>query len=381
MKEFFAWAARMAEVQTPEDAAGSLPISERLRRVVSPSPLNWDRSVVRVVSTDHAVHATGTTPQALSVLVWPDLVGVTDMAHDQLLATQLGALITFALDRRVQVASTEQPLSMTGSSVTNFIPGQANDRELMGPLPAEPKSAFEDTARAVLGLRERDRGPIGAAIDLHYASTLLLDTDLNAAYALAVAGIETLSRHYNDLEFSWNDWDEAPHLDSVFAELELSVDQADRLRSELIEGRHLKLRQTFATYVADSLPDRFWELEMQDYLPTYSFAPDESTVFTGLDAAEQLRLDRFVPRDRSAFRRRLLATYDARSSYVHTGRRGVSESQTMATLAGSPGDETRRPLEYLVVRRILRTLAQHELARRSDDVPLPGLILLHEQPS
>lgn len=380
MKEFYAWAARMADVQPPTDAGQNLPIEERLRRVVAPTPLNLDRSVVRVVPTEQAVHLLGTTPQSLSVLMWPDLAKATDMAHDQFLATQLGALMTFALNRRVQVASTETPISMAGSPVRNFIPGQANDRELVGPLPDEPKSAFEDTVRGVLGLSERDRGPIGAAIDLHYASTLLLDTDLNAAYALAVAGIETLSRHYNDVQFGWDDWDEAPHLDSVFAKLGMSEDQADRLREELLKGRHLKLRQTFATYVAESLPDSFWELEMQDYLPTYKVAPDDSTVFTGLEAAERLRLDRFVPRDRGACRKRLLATYDARSSYVHTGRRGVSETQTMATLAGAPGDEARRPLEYLAVRRILRTMTQHEIARRSEDVPLPGLIVFHDEP-
>lgn len=380
MKEFYAWAARMADVQPPEAAGQTLPIAERLRRLIAPTALNLEGSVVRVVPTQQSLHLLGTTPQSLSVLVWPDLADATDMTHDQFLATQLGALMTFALNRRVQVASTEAPISVAGSLVKNFIPGQANDRELVGPLPPEPKTAFEDTVRGVLGLAEPDRGPIGAAIDLHYASTLLLDTDLNAAYALAVAGIETLSRHYNDVQFGWNDWDEAPHLDTVFSALKLSEDQADQLREELVRGRHLKLRQTFATYVAQSLPDSFWELEMQDYLPTYTVAPDDSTLFTGHDSAERLRLDQFVPRDRAAFRKRLLATYDARSSYVHTGRRGVSESQTIATLAGSPGDEARRPLEYLAVRRILRTMTQHEIAQRAEDVPLPGLIVFHDQP-
>lgn len=66
---------------------------------------------------------------------------------------------------------------------------------------------------------------------------------------------------------------------------------------------------------------------------------------------------------------------------MHTGSRGVSETRTMATLAGAANDEARRPLEYLVVRRILRTLIQHEIARRSDDdIPLPGFIVCHDQP-
>jgi hypothetical protein len=82
---------------------------------------------------------------------------------------------------------------------------------------------------------------IGAAAELHYASTLLFDLDPNAAYALCVAGLERLSRAYGAAPAEWAAWEDAQRLDRVFEELSLSESQQDRLRQELLKNRHLRL--------------------------------------------------------------------------------------------------------------------------------------------
>jgi hypothetical protein len=379
MRELFEWVERMRSVRAPAKPTEQLPLSLRYHRVAVPSPLDFDRSLIRVMDTGSRVQLFGNLPCSLSVLCWADNAGRRDMRTDQAIATQIGGLMTLALNRRVRVASDEVPIGMEGSDTKSFISSQVNDRELTGPLPENPQDAIEATLKQLLGLPQADRGPLGAAIDLHYASTLLHDVDLNAAYALVVAGIETLSRHFRDPATEWGEWNEAERFDKVFEQLFLSEEQKDRLRTEILKDKHLRLRQGFADYVCERLQDDFWSASVQDYTPALRMRQPGVAEFDKFTEGRAISIEQFVPSNRTVLRRRLLAAYDARSLYVHEGGRRVDSMTSL--LAAIPIDQKpTAPVEFAGLRRILLALIRAELEAWSEPVELPGFALLHQMP-
>lgn len=376
MDELYSWADGLRSLKA-SDTEEAPHFTVHMHRISVPSPLDFDGSVVRVVSTGGGIGIFGQYPQSESVLVWPDSRLSSDTGYARAVATQLGAIMTMALDRRCQIGSNEVAMSMDGSEIQNFIPAQVSDRELVGPVPTESQALLEKTLTRVLGLKDEDRATLGAALELHYAAVILYDSDLNAAYALAVAGLETLSQRYGGYVPVWTDWDESKTLDKTFVDIGITGEDADRIRQQLMKGRHLKLRQTFAGYIADHLPDSFWDVELQDFLPTYDMSPAGEAAFHGLEASARTPISSFVPRDRSVLRKRVLASYDARSVFVHAGARRVDELSTMVAMV-SDDAPAKQPLEFLAVRRILRALIEVELGARSQDGELPSVKLFHD---
>ena len=378
MRELRQWMQRLATVGGAEPPnSGSLrPV---MHRVAAPSRLDFDNSVVRVVDTGAEVELFGTLPSCLSLLCWADLAEHADHLGDIAVATQLGAVMTMATNRRVRVASAETSIHMEGTQSYTFLPAVIVDRELAGPLPEDAKERIEALLQRIIGLEEPDLVTIGNALDLHYASVLLHDVDLNAAYALAVAGIETLAQRYGTTSTDWGHWDQAPRFDAAFDAAGLTDDQRISMRDALLHERHLGLRQRFASYVCDRLPPTWWTTTVQDYIPSLEMQPTGMARLTGQTPADTWPIDQFVPRDAATLRRRVLATYDARSSYVHVGGRSVS---AMTTMSAAIGDQApaKTPLDFIGLRRILCALIDLELADRAELCDLPALRLLHDAP-
>jgi hypothetical protein len=201
---------------------------------------------------------------------------------------QLGATFTLATNRRVEVAASDLPLTPEGSTMRTFLPtGLVLDRSLAGPLWPGSQADIDSVLKQLFGLGPDDRDAIGAAIELHYAATLLYDAEPpNAAYALAIAGLEHLSRTYGAAPVEWPDWEHADRLDKVFLDLALTSEQSERLRAELLLDRHLQLRQTFANHVVNGLPDDYWQTQLEDFVPGLSVQPDRApTARSPVDAA------------------------------------------------------------------------------------------------
>jgi len=219
-----------------------------MNRISAPLVLSFDGSVIRVTDSGQSTISFGSWPAQMSVLVWPDVGGPT--LADYAVSSQLGALLTLATNRKIHVASGDTALSREGTDSRFFLPvNQLPDRTLLGPIEGDVQHRFEGLLASLMGLRTVDRKTIGAATELHYAAVLVYELDLLAAYALVVAGIETLSRQYGDSSRDWQSWEQADRFDSVFEELSLQPQQATRLRDELLSERQLRLRQGFADYV------------------------------------------------------------------------------------------------------------------------------------
>jgi hypothetical protein len=374
VKELFDWLGRF---EAAEASGQPTSLTERLHRVCATDALDFDGSVVRLVDAQQEVYPFGTFPGRLSVLSWPSTASEPQFLEDQAIAAQLGAVLTLATNRRVEVAASDLALTMEGTTQRTFLStAPLLDRSLLGSLPAEPQDGFDHVIHLLYGLQVADREVVGAAVELHYTATLLFDVEPNAAYAMVIAGIERLSREYGSAPASWARWERAEALDGVFAAIGLTDAQMESLRVELLKDRHLRLRQTFASYVAQRLPTDFWERELEDFTPAITMMPDGVSRFSGMTAEPSIPITRVVPTDAEVLRRRLLRSYDARSSYVHDGRRRSSLSSTMAQIVGQEA-EAAAPIEFAGLRAVLRALIFTELESRSHEGSFPQLLWMH----
>lgn len=360
------------------DGVDGPPLSEHIYRVASPSLLDVDDSIVRLDPTDSFARALGTYRTPISLLRWMDPRPNGSPVESQAVASELGALLTFVTDRKVNVAATEITLRMQGSEFTEFMPAAINDTGLVGPIQVDVRKGVELTSRYLRGLSPDDAVAIGGAIDLHYAAVLLHDSDVNTASTLVVAGIETLVTRFGQAEPVWADYADGPRFDARFAELGLSEVQAEQLRLEILQGQHLRLQQRFVSYVLAGLKDKFWETKVEHFTPGLEMDPKGNSRFLGYTLADTRPIGNWVPQDRSLLKRRLAATYAARSRYVHAGSKSHNLGTALESATGlsTPSDQGKVPLAFAGLRRVLRELIFVEMDKRAKDTPLPEVRLV-----
>lgn len=352
---------------------GKSSVSERFRKIATATTLDFDDRIARIVATGADVHPFGGFPSSLSILAWPEPAERPESFSDAQLAAQLGAVLVLGTGRLVRVSAAEALLGIEGTSKRLALPMGVSDRSLYGPLPDDTAERFELHLASLLGCDALDAKPIGDAIELHYTATLLMELDPSAAYALVIAGIERLATSFGSSRPEWRHWEDSARLDDVFDEINLSEPQRARLRSELLAGKHLRLRQTFASYVTQSLRPDFWEVTIDDYVPQISLDAEGNSMFSGFTPGEERPISGFVPNTGDELRRRLLASYDRRPAYVHTGARPEGAGDLHPLI----GRENRRtePLSFVAIRCILRWLILRELDERSSPAELPDVRL------
>lgn len=296
------------------------------------------------------------------------------------LARGLGALITFMINRRVDVLA-EVPLRMEDvPDVATFMPlNGIPDRALLAPMEID-QSRLDQLMREhlalIAGLPERDSEVIGAALDMHYGACLLFDRDLASAYTLLVAGLEAMSRRFGQPPTDWLAWDQAAQWDRFAEDEGLTAGQAQALRDRLMRDHQLRLNETLATYASSALPDSFWEGEWRDW--TYALELPKG-IFTGGSWQPGRPVEQLVPRDRDTLKAMLRRSYTARSGFVHSGDRiGDVTAELIRTVSG-PSPKER--LSFPALRLILRALIDHELRlRTTGDGTVPELVMTLDPP-
>lgn len=367
------WLARLEALD-----GGGLSSSHYARfRVAATSPIDVDDFLIRIDDTKRAAESFGTVPGNLSILTLLD-AGDHNPYRDQALATQLGAVLTLAAGRRVRVAAGEVTTAIEGTDNVTFLPSSLNGRDLLGPIDGNIKRKLEKLLKDLAGLPSEDANAILAALELHYAATLLYDIDLNTAYTLVVAGLETLATHFEKMPTTWEGFIEADRWDAVFERLRLDETQRDALRAELLVDKHFKLRQRFAIYATRQLDPLFWRRAVPDFVPSLTMTPERSD-FTGMVEAKPIPMEHLVPKDPDTLRRRLLAAYDARSRFVHTGAKGLDEDSAFVARSGRPVNR-KEPLDFTGLRRILEWTLTKEIGGRAAVTDLPDVRLVRDVP-
>lgn len=341
-----------------------------IRRVLFPGdPYEINDAVIRLEPLTQAAYLPGSYPQGISLLRWIDHTD-PPLPRTQQVSEGLCAVLNHVSGSRVELAE-EIPLQVEGQSSTLFASiGATPDRSLYGPAPDDLKERFEETLALVASLPEEDLVAIGASMELHYASSLLLEKHLSSAYLLLVSSLEILSRRYGEPPKDFSQWEEQERWTSAFAEVDLTNLQRDRMIDELMADKHLRLGQTFAEYGSKRVADSFWDLEIVEW----SF-PIHAQQGRYLARNDELRfkVSDILPKNRTLLKRALRRTYSARSGYVHAGRREVDFMADISTTAG--GLSKKKPLPYKILRHLVRSILETELRERGQLIELPDIRL------
>ncbi len=270
----------------------------------------------------------------------------------------LGALLTFATDRRCQVVP-EVFLGVESGIMAVPLAGRI-DPILDAPLPPwrQVNRRFLEAAARITSLGQKDMEAICSAIHMHYCAVLLLPSDVSGAFSLLVGGIEALAQRFGEKLSSWPDWSGAESWDEFMAQLNLDHFQAAAIRERLLDDRHLKhlkLAESFANYAAANIPLDFWREPVRTY--EWQYDSVSRSAVSGVWSEE-------VPQhffgSAAAVRLAFKNAYNVRSSFIHAGERRVSYLSDAFLPSVSPSKPT---LTIAQLRRSLCHLIHTELSR------------------
>lgn len=312
------------------------------------------------------VSAAGQMGLSLSVLQFLDEEPVVkDEIADLVVSDSiLGGLLTLVSNRMCEVVSEIPPNGSTG--LRSFLPVAGTiDSQLGAPMPEweDIDSGFRDALARLTSLPTEAATAVSAAIHLHYCASLLLTRDMAGAYALVIAGLETLAMSFGSPPTSWEDWDQAESWDEFFADQQLSEEQAGAFRERLIRDKHMRLAETFATYATDTLPDGFWDEGVSDYV--WGVQGETGEIIEGAWMPERRRDPRFGA-NRDLTKKAFKKAYQVRSQFMHAGKRAISFSDDI--FGQAPGRE-RTVLSFAQARAALRRLILVELNNHGSSDP------------
>jgi hypothetical protein len=312
----------------------------------------------------------GSWTHSASVLQWHERVdGDPDPLAVEEQDSAIGALLTLVTDRRCQVVP-EVLAQVTGAPKPIAIPvAHQVDPALGAPMPTweELNDELRRTLGRIASLEDNDARAISDTMHMHYCATLLASGDLTGAYALVVGGLERLAHEYGAPPSDWAEWDEAAGWDAFMAEQQMSEDQRVALRDRLMGDKHMRLAETFATYVSDRLPPAFWE----EPVPVYQWSVDGVTgePLEGRWEVGAQRAGAFAG-DRRELKRALKRSYQARSRFIHAGERSVPFAADLVSRIPGHGEDR---VSFAALRAALRRLILIELEARARGDRLPPL--------
>ncbi|HBR1637908.1 TPA: hypothetical protein L9L95_004850 [Klebsiella pneumoniae] len=175
------------------------------------------------------------------------------------LSFYFGGLCTTSYSFAKQLLNSEK---ITGNTPRNFIHQFFDERIVITNSQAFEFQSF--FSKLVNSPREFYEKAI-QAIRRYVTAAIRISDDLDAAYTLFVASIESLAQDANDSEVSWNDVDPRKRkgLDVILNNLDKQT--ADSIRSEIISHEHLALSRKFLTTAMNSLNGNFYNPEGKNY--------------------------------------------------------------------------------------------------------------------
>lgn len=366
---FKSWVASLAAAETGE------ALSRYTQRLVHPGVVPLAGAGFFGAQPLGRLGEPGHGPLCVSMLHWMDGPDPGNGLSLDQRNSAFGALLTMVTNRRCYLAP-ELPLHVEGQETSVFVPlASAVDPDLGAPMPHW--NVVEQSVRTTLArlssLSADAASAVSAAIHMHYCAALLATSDLSGAHTLVIGGLEVLAQHFGAPPHGWRVWDQAPGWDAFMEEAGLSETQAQALRARLMFDTHMRLAETFATYVSERVPDSFWEEEVRRY--TWQFNAVTGEEAEG-DWSEPLTRSQTFPASRRELKEVLKTTYAVRSRFIHAGRRSLSvASELMGTIPGQ------RPafLSFSEARLVLRAVVLLELAERGDDT-LPNVSFQFSNP-
>jgi hypothetical protein len=310
------------------------------------------------------IHRPGNPPEAMSVISWglPSKFTKNRVAQEHI-ATLLGALMTFLLDRRVEVLN-EYAIKAEDRPETVFLPSwDIYDRRLAQKIEGQDLHQGIRTALGlILPMNRKQQRAISAALEMHYWSCHLLAGDLRTSYTLAVGAIELLSRAFGNPPEDWNDWNESTSWNEHMESIGLSEDQKEKIKEKLMQGNHLALQETFTQYASSRLPEEFFDRKWPTYIADFDL---EKGIIKGYIASEdEVKVRDLIPGGREELKVALKKSYSARSNWIHAGKHGIEFIEAVH-YPRRKGDKA-KPLPFAILREILTCLITEEMVAQKD---------------
>lgn len=320
------------------------------------------------LTAERHIHRVGLPMETLALLKWPAQENTqSDIRAIAGQSQEWAGLLTFTYDRRIE-ALEEIHTAALGVEYSISIPlGDRIDSALMAPLMTDSgASPVIGNLTRLLSLSPEDHDVISAAIQMHYSACLLSTRETNAAYALLVGALELLSKRFGHSATTWEEWSEAGRWESTFRKAKLDAGQCARFKKALLaDNKHRNLKRRFVDYVLTNIPLTFWSESIRDWSHGFS---SEGGMTEGHWEKDR---PRFIAAPTEAvIRNALSGAYQARSSFVHEGKRTVDLTEEMM-IQIQPDKAARLP--FRATRDALRFLIQAELKRASPNFEMPNI--------
>lgn len=374
MSEIVDWVQRLKELERKSSAN----VAANFRRILIPGwePIELD-GFLRTEAQGN-VPVFGGTPTSFSVLEWLDNASGESVQMLSELPSQIGALLTLVSDRKVIVLD-ELSAKHENTNILTFMPmRQHADARLVSPLVLKEgetiNQLFTDELSKLCSLPSKQQTALVEAINLHYGAVLLYELDLAAAYTLVVAGIETLSKAFSTPPTGWSKWDQSEKWDAFMKEIKLTEAQRTQVRERLLSERQILLKQTFVNYAVQELPDSMWDEEWREWM--YTIDASAGTYSKDGSWTKDDKVRDHITDDREKLRTAIRKSYDARSGFVHQGKREIN---LLSHIQGTLVVDYTKPLPFSFLRTILSALIRQELNRQSKPFSLPEITIVSEE--
>lgn len=211
---------------------------------------------------------------------------------------------------------------------------------------------FQTFVRELLALERRSYRAAVRAMSTFVTGLHRMGDDLELAYTLLVASIESLAQGFDGHRAEWRDYDQAKRERIDKALGSAPDDIADGVRDALLEIEHVSLRRRFRDFTLDHIGPAFFR--------------DEAAGVTG-------------PVGRGMLPAVLSQAYQLRSRYIHS----LAELPRVLTMGAMPGEVSRIDRTAFLTFRGLARVARHvifEFVRRGAKVEKEAYDYRLEQP-
>ncbi len=144
----------------------------------------------------------------------------------------------------------------TTKKINEYVDGFFDKRKVVTPNQLED---FVNFFNKLVSLSRKDYIKAIKAIRRYATALLRISDDLDAAYALFVASIESLAQDFAGYETAWRDVEISKRsaLDKILIKVEAK--EAEEIRGEIIKHEHLALSRKFCSLVMASLTKEFYK--------------------------------------------------------------------------------------------------------------------------
>jgi len=144
----------------------------------------------------------------------------------------------------------------TTKKINEYVDGFFDTRKVVTP---EQLEEFVNFFNKLVSLSRKNYIKAIKAIRRYTTALLRISDDLDAAYALFVASIESLAQDFSGYETTWRDVETSKRsaLDKILIKVE--AEEAEEIRAEILKHEHLALSRKFCSLVMASLTKEFYK--------------------------------------------------------------------------------------------------------------------------